>query len=265
MSRLSLAQLTVDPVTIPDLIVAAEKAEFDAINPRVRAVTDKGPSVIAVADIRQRLDDAGMSVLALTSFWIMPETNADDIESMADAAAAFEAPYLQCVINDADEGRALANFSRVCEIAADRNLGMAIEFLGYAAVPSLAATARFIKASGQPNAGICLDVLALARANETPADVAALDPGLFSYVQICDAPLKGPPLDQLRNEARARRLYPGEGELPIAALLDALPEGIAIDVEIPVEADAGLSAGQKAQKAADKTRQFLAAYRRRQG
>lgn len=262
MSRLSLAQLTIDPVSINDLIAAAAEAGFDAINPRVRAVADRGPSRIAVHEIKERLDDAGLSVLALTSFWIAPDTDPADFESVADAAAAFGAPYVQCVIDDEDEGRALSNFARVCEIARDRDLVMAIEFLGYVAVPSLAATVRFIKASGQKNAGVCLDALALARADETAAEVAAVDPKLMSYLQICDGPLKSPPRDRLRNEARALRLYPGEGELPIAALLDALPKGIPIDVETPVAADAGLSPGQKAQKAADKTRGFLEKYSR---
>ena len=262
MPRLSLAQLTIDPVSINGLIAAAGKAGFDAINPRVRAVADKGPSVIPVREMKQRLDDSGLSVLALTSFWIMPETNPEDVESIADAAAAFGAPFIQSVINDTDEDRALSNFCRVCEIAAERDLTLAIEFLGYVAVSSLAATARFIRASGQRNAGICLDALALARANETPADVAALGPKLISYVQICDGLHQGPPRDQLRNEARALRLYPGEGELPIAALLDALPHDIPIDVEAPVAADAGLPAEQKAKKAADKTRSFLEKYNR---
>jgi sugar phosphate isomerase/epimerase len=263
MPRLSLAQLTIDPVSINGLIAAAAGAGFDAINPRVRAVADKGPSVIPVREMKQRLDDSGLSVLALTSFWITPDTNPEDIESIADAAAAFGAPFIQSVINDEDEGRALSNFSRVCEIVAERGLTLAIEFLGYVAVPSLAATASFIKASGQRNAGVCLDALALARAGETPADVAACDPKLFSYVQICDGPRKSPPRDQLRNEARALRLYPGEGELPIDGLIDALPPDIPVDVEAPVAADAELSPELKAKKAADKTRSFLQKYRRR--
>lgn len=262
MALLSLAQLTVDPVSIPDLIAAAGKAGFDAVNPRVRAVADKGPSVIAVKEIKQRLDDSGLLALALTGFWFTPETNPKDIESMADAAAALRAPFIQSVINDDDESRALSNFSRACEIAAERKLTIAIEFLGYVAVPSLAATIRFIKASGQHNAGVCLDALALARAGETPAEVAAVDPKLICYVQICDGLRKSPPRDQLRDEARGRRLHPGEGELPIAELLDALPQDIPIDVEAPVAADAALSPELKAKKAADKTRSFLQNYRR---
>ena len=262
MSLLSLAQLTVDPASIPEMVAAAAQARYDAVNLRVRAQADKGPSLIPVQELKSQLADGGLSVLSLTSFWIHPETVADDIRSLAEAAAAFGAPFVQSAINDPEEARALANFSRACEIAAEYKLRVAIEFLGYLTVPSLGATLRFIKASGQRNAGVCLDALALFRANETAADVAAADPSLIYYLQICDGPWQSPPRDQLRVEGRGGRLYPGEGDLPLAALLDALPKDIPIDVEIPVAADATLSPEQKAQKAADKTRRFLENYRK---
>ncbi len=36
-------------------------------------------------------------------------------------------------------------------------------------------------------------------------------------------------------EARARRLLPGEGELPLAGMLRALPSGMPVSVEAPCQ------------------------------
>jgi hypothetical protein len=63
------------------------------------------------------------------------------------------------------------------------------------------------------------------------ADLAAADPGLLTYVQLCDAPLAAP-ADPV-HEARAARLLPGEGQLPLRGLLAALPDGIQVTVEAP--------------------------------
>ena len=51
-------------------------------------------------------------------------------------------------------------------------------------------------------------------------------------MQLCDAPAQAP--DDLVAEARTRRLLPGAGELDLAALLDALPAGLAYGVEVPL-------------------------------
>ena len=41
------------------------------------------------------------------------------------------------------------------------------------------------------------------------------------------------PPEELRRESRTARLLPGEGELPLDALLDALPPDVAVSVEAP--------------------------------
>jgi hypothetical protein len=91
---------------------------------------------------------------------------------------------------------------------------------------------------GQPVAGQRLPAEEEVRDHVALADLAALraaDPGLLTYVQLCDAPLAAPP-DPV-HEARAARLLPGEGQLPLPDLLTALPDGIPVTVEAPRAAD----------------------------
>jgi sugar phosphate isomerase/epimerase len=70
------------------------------------------------------------------------------------------------------------------------------------------------------------------RTGTTLADLAAMDPALIRYVQICDGPaiLSG---EALGIEAMEERLYPGEGEFPIAPILDGIGRHAQYAVEIP--------------------------------
>jgi hypothetical protein len=47
------------------------------------------------------------------------------------------------------------------------------------------------------------------------------------------AGLEADQYDTLHAEARGGRFYPGQGEIPLAAILDSLPEGLPIGVEAP--------------------------------
>lgn len=81
------------------------------------------------------------------------------------------------------------------------------------------------------------------------AELAAVDPALLGYLQLCDAPTQPPhgivvpaqlprgqnaaASDDAVLEARAMRLLPGEGELPLAELLGALPGSLPVSAEAP--------------------------------
>ncbi len=59
-------------------------------------------------------------------------------------------------------------------------------------------------------------------------------------------------------EARGNRLLPGEGALPLNAMLDALPQGLTIGVEAPTRELAALSLVEAAKRAGNATRAFFA-------
>jgi sugar phosphate isomerase/epimerase len=102
---------------------------------------------------------------------------------------------------------------------------------------------------GESDGGIIIDPLHLQRGGGTPADVRSLDPKLIAYCQLCDAPLAAPRnlprprglprgqsvegITDLALEARAVRLLPGDGELPLAEIISAVPAGVPLSVETP--------------------------------
>ena len=133
--------------------------------------------------------------------------------------------------------------------------------MAYSSVRSLGEARAFIAMAGQENAGLCLDALHFYRSDSSLEELATLDPGELVLIQFCDAAREAPSADQLRQEARGGRLYPGEGALPLREFVSALPPDRLLDIEAPCAADAELTVGEKAKKAAAATAVFL----RRQG
>jgi len=86
--------------------------------------------------------------------------------------------------------------------------------------------------AGHAAGAVLVDALHLDRGAGTPAEVAALDPTLLPYAQLCDAPATRPPDDGLIDEALNGRLLPGDGDLPLAALIDAFAPTTPFSMEL---------------------------------
>jgi sugar phosphate isomerase/epimerase len=101
-----------------------------------------------------------------------------------------------------------------------------LEFLPIFGISSLTTALAVIEAVGRDDVGVLVDALHLARAGQTPSDLAAVDPAKLPYLQLCDAPAAPPDasLAGLRDEALNGRLVAGHGALPLHELLDAVPE-----------------------------------------
>jgi len=265
MNRLSLAQLTINDACGPALIEAAADGGFDAVGLRVispAGVVQHPPiagNEALLREVERSLAATGLAVLDVNSFWITPATTLDHFKPVIEAAVRLRAPHILVVIDDRDLIRSRAAFADCAAAAQVAGIRIALEFQPYGAVPSLAAALDV--ATGLGNVGIVLDTLHVCRSGATPAEIAALPAGMLAFVQLCDAPLTAPPFDQLRVESRGRRLLPGEGELPLFALMDALPDGITLDIETPNLAVQHLPHAEQARRACDAARRFLAAWK----
>ena len=107
------------------------------------------------------------------------------------------------------------------------------------------------------SAGILVDALHLNRSGGAPAEIAAYDPALFPYFQICDAPATSPATGELRTEARSGRLYPGEGGLPLREFIKAFAPGTAAEIEVPSARHAGIPFAERARLAAETSRRLF--------
>jgi len=132
-----------------------------------------------------------------------------------------------------------------------------LEFIPFCQTRTVADALRVVRAADQPNAGILVDALHVVRSGASVDDLRNLDSGMLDYWQLCDAALDRPADGDLRTEARARRFYPGEGQLPLASMLAAMPRDSAISVEAPCQQYAELSWEQRGRLCGEATRGIL--------
>lgn len=208
----------------------------------------------------QALRDNGVSVALGEGFLIMPGRNVDDLDNDLDLAAELGAPMVNCVVLAPDMAFAVENFSRFADMAAERGLQVTVEFLaGMMAIDTLDAAASLVRQVGRDNAGLLIDAMHLYRSGASHGDLAALEPGLIRYAQVCDVPLVST-FAEYGEEASYERGAPGDGELPLADFVRALPRDIPIGLEAPMRAAtlAGLSAEDRLRPALEKSRALLA-------
>lgn len=269
MAILSLGSSTLFNASPAQTVAAAAAGGFDAVGVRVtgRKPGDGGTPVAgnaaAIRELCRRRDDAGIAITHVTAYWVAPYLALPDYLPVIEAAAGLGAGTIVVNCGDPEEDRFVAFLAGYCEAAAQCRLRLALEFMPYSDASSLEQAARMVNRAAQPNLGLMIDPLHLARSGGTPGDLRKLDPGHIYMVQLCDAPLAPPAAGSLRDEALANRLYPGEGGLPLDELLDAAPPAAQLDVETPCRRHTGLAPDEQARVAGEQCRRFLAARRAR--
>jgi sugar phosphate isomerase/epimerase len=82
---------------------------------------------------------------------------------------------------------------------------------------------------------VLVDPIHVDRSGTTVAEIAAIDPALLSYAQFCDARALRPnpaDFDAVITDAIDLREQAGEGVLPLASMLQALPADIPLSIEL---------------------------------
>ena len=257
--QISLAHLTVLDATPPELVTVAADAGFRTIGIRLTATPSVGvPPYDILSDgplLREtlrRLADTGVSVLDTEFLRFEPEIPKGIPEGFLEVSARLGARNVLVMSAEPDESRTVDRFCELCDRAAAYGLRVGLEFAIYTGVRTLAHAAHVVARSKRSNASVLIDALHFSRSGGIPAHVAQIDPSLIRYAQICDAgpDMPGPgDTPALIREARSGRLLPGEGVLPLAELVAALPDGVPLAIEAPCRATADLPAAERAKRA----------------
>lgn len=186
-------------------------------------------------EVRDRAADAGLAILDIEVIWLKPGPDDPAHFAAIDAGAAIGARHVLIVSSEDDDARAADKLNRLGHHAAAAGLRASLEFAAFTTVGSIASATALLDAADCDNLGLLIDPLHLARTGGSPADLAAIDPQRFPYAQFCDAPASGPPpsdVPEIIREALDLRLMPGDGALPLDALLAQLPPATPLSVEL---------------------------------
>lgn len=260
LSMAHLCELETPPA---ELIEIAAKAGLASVGLRIAQASPGGveyPLRTAgeQAEMRRRIAATGTSVLYIELISLSEATRASDHKAMLETGAAIGATRLCVAANSPDFAVVTEKFADICDLARSYDIAVDFEFMPFRAMKTVADAARIVKGANRPNGHILVDALHVYRSGSPIDDLVVLAPSLIGSFQICDAPAVAPPAAELVTEARTNRLVPGAGGLDLWAVIDALPAGIGIGVEVPLAARyPGLSAAERLALLVKTTRNFL--------
>lgn len=227
---LSLAALTVLELARPDRVSCAADAGYRHVGLRLIAATPTESQYDLIGDtpllreVERRLADTGVQVLDVEIFRLKPDTRVADYEAAIATATRLGARHLRVAGNDPDEARLTATFGAVCDLAQRYGLNVSLEFMPWTDAKDLPQAARIVAAVGRANAGVLIDPFHFSRSRSRIDDIATIAPTQLHFLQFCDVPAAVPPtMDAILAEARAERLFPGDGGLDLVGLLRAVP------------------------------------------
>ncbi len=253
----SLAALTVLEVSPLEAARIAARCGYTHIGLRPVAATPTEPHFPVLIDrslsdeLAKVLAGEGIGVLDVEIVRLVPQIDWGELERVLEFAARFGAPRLLVADNDPDSARSHASLAQLADRSAAFGVTPHLEFMPWTCAPNLASARARI--AGIANCRLLIDAFHLARSGGSPDDLVPGDPAI-GYLQLCDIAGPIPAMNEILREARSDRLFPGEGEIELAELLQLLP-GLPIALEIP---NALSDPASRARKAIEATRTLLA-------
>lgn len=239
MRPLSLAHLSLIETPAARLVDIAARAGFDHVDLRLSPATQSDRRYTAdecitlCRDLKPILRDAGITVWDVEIIRLSETTDPQEHLPLMEAAAMLGARRIKLVCDSQDHNRTADLLARLSALARPFGLILDLEYMIFSGVRSLREAGAIVAAAQAPNLKVLVDALHWVRAGDTVADLHAA--GSLGYVQLCDGPLQ-PPADRdgLIREARTNRLAPGDGDFPLAALLQAMPQHCVASMEVPL-------------------------------
>jgi sugar phosphate isomerase/epimerase len=261
---ISLAALTVLDLSPPEMVAVAARCGYShvGLRPIAATATEVHFPILTNAPLRREtlamMSVAGVGVLDIEILRLKPETVISSFEAVFAFGAQFGARFALVAGNDPDLARTADNFAALCELANRFGIRPHMEFMPWTDVPDIQTALQIVRET--PDGGLLVDAFHLNRSGGAVTEIP-VDDARFGYLQLCDIAGPIPPnMDDILHEARAERLFPGEGDCPLAALIDRVPTGIPISLEIPRETlrKQGMSSEEIARRAMFATQQLLA-------
>jgi sugar phosphate isomerase/epimerase len=252
--RLTLAPLGFLELDPPTLVATAAKAGFASVALRLAPAVPGGihyplrPGSRALRETLARVGETGVHVLQVELVVLTRDTDVPALRPLLEAASELGATRLGANGDD-DDAFVAERLAELADLAAEHGLSVDVEFMPFRRLATLPQAVAIVAEVGRDDVAVMVDALHLARSDGTPADVATVDPERLCVLQLCDAAARAPAPERLAHEAREERLLPGAGELPLQALVEAMPRDALLAVEAPTRDGSAMPATERARAA----------------
>ncbi|MBV8182978.1 MAG: sugar phosphate isomerase/epimerase [Mycobacterium sp.] len=212
-------------------------------------------------DLLAAMDERGVSISLGEGLLIAPGVDVRSYAADLDIMAELRIPRINTVSLEPDRARTFDELAVLTELAAERGILTSVEPVPGLAIANLPAAMAAVEHVGRDEISLLIDTMHVARSGAGPDDLRSLPAERIGHVQLCDVPLRSTKEHHYAEEAMYHRLAPGDGELPLAEMLAALPRDRVIGLEVPMRsrAEAGVSAYERILPCVESARALLAA------
>lgn len=268
--RFGLAHLTVLGCSPPEVARIAGRAGYEYASFRTipmglqnEPVFDLARNAPLLRDTRTALTVNGVQ---LHDVEVARIAEGVDVKSYAPAiavAAELGARRILASIWTGDRAAAVESLAKLCELAAESAMSVSLEFVTWASVANLRQAVGICRAVNRLNLGLLVDVLHFHRSRVTLAELDSIPRDWFHFAHVSDAldPIPSS-VEELIRDGREARLYPGDGVIDIAAIVDRMPP-VPYVLEIPnLERVKELGYAEHARRCLESARKYFAAHPR---
>ncbi|MFB8370330.1 sugar phosphate isomerase/epimerase family protein [Pseudarthrobacter sp. NPDC055928] len=222
--------LTLCAMNLPDVrfdtrVRLAQNAGFSSIGLSIAQYRRAREDGFTDDQMRTLLSEAGIHLDEVEGpwDWLTGEgSSAKDTELVLHIVRKLNCRQITAVqFHPASSSSALVTAAQsLCDSAAQLGARVGIEFLPFSLLPSLSDAWRLVHEVDRENCGLVLDAWHFARTTGWQSTLETIPAERLYAIQLCDA--ADIPSDDLREEARHRRLLPGQISIEILRKLRGL-------------------------------------------
>jgi sugar phosphate isomerase/epimerase len=206
------------------------------------------------------MDDRGVSISLGEGLLIAPVVDVRSYAGDLDIMAELRIPRINTVSLEPDRARTFDELAVLTDLAADRGIVTSVEPVPGLAIADLPTAMAAVEHVGRDEISLLIDTMHVARSGAGADDLRSLPAERIGHVQLSDVPLRSTREYHYAEEAMYHRMAPGEGELPLAEMLAALPADCVVRLEVPMlsRAEAGVGAYDRLLPCVQSARALLA-------
>ncbi len=238
----SLAHLTLIGCTPPELVYIAARAGYDAVSPRFIPMNVPGEFEQSPIDKSQvqatktALVTTGLKVLDVEIARITEDCDPRTFERALELGGELGAQrmIMSAWTKTRDDRQFLIDvYAETCDLAAPYGLSVDLEFPTFSRLRTLDEAMDIVRAADRPNAGILVDTLYLHLSRVDIGELLHVPPELLHFLHISDClPGIADTREGMIQLARDARLYPGEGWIDFAGIIERIPP-VDYSIELP--------------------------------
>ena len=238
----SLAHLTLINCTPAELVYVAARAGYDAVSPRFITMNVPGEFTHAPLDKAQvqatktALATTGIKVLDIELARISEDCDPREFEAALELGGELGAEHMimsAWTTRRDDRNFLLDVYSETCDLAAPYGLTIDLEFPSFSRLRTLDEVLDIVRAADRPNGGVLVDTLYLHLSRVDLGELLHVPPEWLHFLHISDClPGIADTREGMIQLARDARLYPGEGWIDFAGIIERCPP-MNYSIELP--------------------------------